>query len=617
VVKFSSGKNVTIQRRISAGCCSAVVLSNKQPFQEEKGKVMRRNRFAERNFAYRVVLLFVFVMVLVSGIHLTTSTASAGKFLKIGMLEEPKSLNIWRASDRWSSKVLGLIYQSLYIRDPKTLELVPWLAESDPVYDAATLSYTVKLRPAKWSDGTEFTSEDVAFTGDFIKEFKVPRFYSKWKFVKKIETPDKHTVRFYLKKPEAIFITRSLATPIAQKKEWMKVTEEARTKEKPLSWLMNHSVKAPVGTGPFFLKEWRRGAYLFLQKNKHFFGSGKEINGYLLGPYINGMILKVYGTSDAAILAIQKGSIDMFWWGVQPGYIDSLKQNSKIDLFTNEKSALYYMGFNVRKAPFNDPNLRRAFATLVDEDFIIKRILQGFGVRMYSIIPPGNTFWYCPDVPRYGDGLDREGRIKKAVQILRDAGYTWQISPVEPSGKIVNGQGIMLPDGKLMEKFTILTPPADYDPHRAMCGMMMQEWLRMVGIPAYSKPMAFGALLQQIKVRRDFDTFILGYGNLSLDPDYLRNFFISTNNKRRGWNMSGYDNPAFDKIANESADTMNREERKKLIWEMQKIIVGDVPYIPLYNPKLIEAVQKGTFTGWVQMLGGVGNMWSFCQLKPK
>jgi peptide/nickel transport system substrate-binding protein len=285
-------------------------------------------------------------------------------------------------------------------------------------------------------------------------------------------------------------------------------------------------------------------------------------------------------------------------------------------LFQNEKSSLYYMGFNVRKPPFNDANLRRAVAILVDEDFIIKRILQGYGAKMHSIVPSGNTFWYCPEVPRYGEGLDREARIKKAFDILKNAGYTWQIAPVEASGKVVNGEGIMLPDGKPMERFTILTPPADYDPHRAMCGMMMQEWLRMLGIPAYSKPMAFGALLQQVKARHEFDAFVLGYGNLSLDPDYLRNFFFSGNDKPNGWNMSGYNNPEFDKIADESARTMDRDKRQALIWEMQKIIMRDVPYLPLYNPSLIEAVHKGRFAGWVQMLGGIGNLWTFCELKP-
>ena len=578
---------------------------------------MRRTRLKQSDLSCRSALFVACAVMLLIGIHFSGPSAFAGNMLKMGLLQEPKTLNIWRASDRWSRKVLGLIYQPLYVRDPETLKLVPWLAEKAPEFDAEALCYTVKLRPAKWSDGTELTSEDVAFTGRFIKEFKVPRYLSKWKFVKKIETPDKHTVKFYLEEPKAIFVTRSLTTPIAQKKEWSKIIEEAKKTEKPLIKLLNHKITEPVGSGPFVLKEWRQGAYLFLEKNKWFFGDGKQINGRLLGPYVDGIIFKVFGTSDAAILAIKKGSIDMFWWGIQPGYIDDLRQNPDIEMFKNEKSALYYMGFNVRKAPFNDPNLRRAIATLVDDDFIIKRILQGYGIKMYSIIPPGNTFWYCPDLPHYGKGLDREGRIKMAYQILREAGYTWRIPPVEGSGKVVNGEGIMLPDGQVMEKFTLLTPPADYDPHRAMCGMMMQEWMRMLGIPAYSKPMAFGALIQQVKVRQDFDTFILGYGNLSLDPDYLRNFFISRNDKKRGWNMSGYSNPHFDKIADDSASAMDRDERRKLIWEMQKIIIGDIPYIPLYNPKLIEAARKGKFTGWVQMLGGVGNIWSFCQLKPQ
>jgi hypothetical protein len=43
----------------------------------------------------------------------------------------------------------------------------------------------------------------------------------------------------------------------------------------------------------------------------------------------------------------------------------------------------------------------------------------------------------------------------------------------------------------------------------------------------------------------------------------------------------------------------------------------DVPYIPLYTPDLIEAVRKDKFSGWVETLEGIGNLWSFCELKPK
>jgi peptide/nickel transport system substrate-binding protein len=67
-----------------------------------------------------------------------------------------------------------------------------------------------------------------------------------------------------------------------------------------------------------------------------------------------------------------------------------------------------------------------------------------------------------------------------------------------------------------------LTPPADYDPHRATSGLMIQEWMRELGMPAYrSDPWHFHRSLQQVKSNHDFDAFILGYGRLRLDPAYV------------------------------------------------------------------------------------------------
>jgi len=213
----------------------------------------------QRKFSCRWVLIFACATMLLTGSLFVVSNAYAANILKMGLLQEPKTLNVWRASDRWSRKVVGLMYQALYVRDPKTLKLIPWLAAAPPEFDEKTLCYTVKIRPAKWSDGTELTSEDVAFTGRFINEFKVPRYRSKWNFVKKIETPDKHTVKFYLKEPKAIFVSRSLTTPIVQKKEWTALAAAARKTKKPLKRLLNEKIKNPVSSGPFVLKEWIPG----------------------------------------------------------------------------------------------------------------------------------------------------------------------------------------------------------------------------------------------------------------------------------------------------------------------------------------------------------------------
>jgi ABC-type transport system substrate-binding protein len=558
---------------------------------------------------------------LVAGLLAAVALAACGEnshpdALRIGLAEEPRTLNIWLASDANSRKVLSLIYQPLYTNDPETLGLVPWLADSMPVYDPQRLSYTVTLRNARWSDGSAFTSRDVAFTGSLIQSFKVPRYASRWTFIKRIETPDSRTVRFFLKQPMATFLTGTLATPIVQAKEWAAVVETAKTTEKPLASLINHRMRHPVGTGPFTLEQWRQGAFLHLKRNPYFFGTGQTIGGRTLGPFVDNLIYTVFGTSDVAILALKKGSIDMFWWPIQPGYMADLSRQRDIRLYTNEKSALYFIGFNLRRPPFDDATLRRAVAYLIDKDFIVSRILQGHGTKMFSVVPAENRFWYATDLPRYGDGMSRESRVKTAYRLLVEAGYTWRVPPVDAAGELQAASEIRLPGGQPMKRFTILTPPADYDPHRATSGLMIQEWLRGLGMPAYARPMAFSSLLQQVKGNHDFDAFVLGYGRLRLDPGYVRNLFHSTNDKPRGWNMSGYHNPVFDDMADRSISEMDPDKRQVLVVEMQKRIADDLPYIPIYKPSVVEAVRNDRFEGWVEMLEGIGNIWSMCQVKP-
>ena len=535
--------------------------------------------------------------------------------LRIGIAEEPRTLNIWLASDANSRKVLSLIYQHLYIRDPETLELTPWLAKEKPVYDPETLSYTVTLRDVKWSDGSPLTADDVVFTVDLIKKFNIPMYISKWRFVEKTVAVDDRTVRFFLDKPRAIFLTRSMVIPIVSEKEWAERAERASQKEKPLKALLNQKIENPLGCGPFVLKQWRDGAFLYLEKNPHFFGSGRTINGYKLGPNVDGIIFKIFRSADVAILALRKNSIDYYWSAIQPGHIDALEQDENTRVFVSRKSAFYFMGFNVRKLPFSRACLRQAVACLIDREFIIKRILQGYADRMSSVVPEGNVTWHNPELPSHGAGLSREERIRRAYELLKSNGYTWETPPVDREGEVVEPSPIVTPDGERMERFTILTPPADYDPHRAACGTIIQEWLKDAGIPASARPMSFGALLDKVKAEHDFDAFILGYGSLSLDPDYLRSFFHSKNNKERGWNMSGYSNPEFDRLADSSAACMKEEERRDLIFRLQDIVIKDVPYIPLYNPHMIEAVNVNRFTGWVEMVGGIGNLWSISCLE--
>lgn len=536
--------------------------------------------------------------------------------LKIGVLEEPKSLNLWLAGDAWSNHVLQLFYQQLYVNRPGDLKKVPWLAAGEPHYDPQTQTYTVDLRPARWSDGSPFTAHDVVFTGQLIQKFKVPRFYSLWSFVKSVEALGDHQVRFTLSRPDASFTARTLATPLVQKKQWEPIVKQCLATQKPLASLLRVALDQPASSGPFVLKTWRRGVFIHLERNPHFFGQGLSLDGRPLGPHIEGIVFKVYGTSDAAILALRKGAIDYYWNNVQPGYLRDIAGDPAIGVYRNQKSALYFMGFNLRRPPFDDPALRRAVATLVDKRFVVTRVLQNAGEVMTALVPAGNAFYHLDQVAPYDQDLTRGQRLQKAYEILVEAGYTWEIKPMDQAGRPQTCSCLRRPDGAEVPPVTILTPPADYDPQRAMSGMMMQEWLAQVGLTATARPMAFGAMLEKVKGHHDFEAFVLGYGNLSLDPAWVSAFFVSKNAGKGGWNMSGYHNPRFDALAEQSARALNPEERRELVLQMQRIIQDDVPFLPLYNPLLVEAARNDRFQGWVPMVGGIGNLWSLCQLRP-
>lgn len=518
------------------------------------------------------------------------------------------TLNPFHARDVWSWKVLGLTLESLYTYDPE-LRLIPWLAQGWPEYDEAEGVVTVRIRKGIcWSDGTPFTADDVVFTAKIIKHFRFPMLYYRFEFVDRVEKVDEHTLRYHLDREflrgrmTPIFYSDTLTTFIVQKAQWEPIFREALTKKDPLSWFCAQEPKPLAGLGPFKLEEWRRGSYVHLLANKYYHGKGLKVAGATVGPHLDGLLLRIYRTTDLAALALRRGEIDYIWWPIYPAIIEDLKRDPGIEISVNPDNGFFYLAFNLRQKPFQDLAFRQAINLLVDREYIVERVLWGRGIPLYTLVPPGNAFWHNPDVPAPGKNLPRADRIARAKQLLSQAGYSWK------DGRL------LLPDGSPVPDLVIFTPPADYDPLRWMATMLVARWLSEIGIRAVARPLSFAELVERVFDRQDFQAYVLGWA-LGIDPDYLRVFFHSRYAEPGGYNCMGYANARFDEMSWESMLTMDEGKRKELIFRMQELLMEDLPYLPLYVLEVVEARSK-RFVGWRDMLGGIGNYWSFVALRP-
>jgi|GEM_PF-133314 len=545
--------------------------------------------------------------------------------LKIGCQDEPKTLNIWKATDVWSMHVDAWFYPAFYYRNPVSLEPLPdicTISLADLLANSPDgLTYTFPLRDdVKWDDGTQVTAYDFEFGYNVIMELEIPDYLPAYEDVEYFRATGDYEIEIKLAKCTPQFeesIIFSFACPIHQFEPMM---EEARGTDVPLQTFLDLPVDNPISCGPFSFGQWEKGAFVKLVTNDTYYGKGRTVvvNGETLteGPYYDGLLLKLYGTTDAALLGIQKGEVDFIWWNLDPGYIAQLLGNPNITIEKADELGFYYLAPNIAKEPFDDLTLRQAMVYLVQKDFIVSRVLQGYGGEAHSVVMPAAGDWYNPNINMYGHGMSKEERVAAATEMLTAAGYT------VPDVGYAEGGVVKLPDGTDMQPFEILTPPADYDPMRAMSGVLIQEWWREIGIPVTAKPTSFGEIVHKTFEAMTFDWYILGWriGGTGY-PDHMRYFFHSDQAVPDGNNPMSFKNPECDAYLETIMTACDRDDIIEASWRAQEIIVEQVGYCALYYRTMNEAHRSDTFDGWFTQLGGIAGSESprscFLYLTPK
>ncbi|MDA8105309.1 MAG: ABC transporter substrate-binding protein, partial [Nitrospiraceae bacterium] len=320
-----------------------------------------------------------------------------GDALIDGSIGEPTILIPMLSGDAASQDVAGLIFNGL-VKYDTDLGIIGDLAESwDISKDGLVITFHLK-KGVRWTDGVEFTADDVIFGFNTIINKKTPTAYSEdFLQVKKAEVLDKYTFRVTYGKPFAPALA-SWGNLVVLPKHLLEGKDLTKSE----------FGRDPVGMGPYKLTNWVPGQELILDSNHDYF-EGR--------PYIDRFVYRVIPDRATMFLELQTGGVDMM--DLTP--IQYTKQTESEYFRNNFQKFRYpqfvytYMGFNLKHPFFQDRRVRQAIAYAIDKSEIIDVVLFGLGSPATGPYVP-NTWPYNPDVKKYPYNPE------KARQLLKEAG---------------------------------------------------------------------------------------------------------------------------------------------------------------------------------------------------
>lgn len=407
------------------------------------------------------------------------------------------------------------------------------LAENWGVDDTGKI-WTFNLRKGvKFHDGKEFTSRDVKFTFDRLRDPNVgAATVGMYSNIVDISAPDDYTVVFTLKNPNPDFLM-DLA-------DYHSVVVDAANTD----FATNFN-----GTGPFMVESYIPEDRITFKRNPNYWMKDEE--GQPL-PYLDGMEFLFLSDPSAQVEALRSGQVDYLFY-LPAESVPTLEGNQDVAVYECPSSSSYVIHMRSDRKPANDVRVRQALKLATDRNAILQGAIGGLGVtgRDTPVSPGFGEFYF--DVPE----LQRD--VDKAKQLLAEAGY--------PNGL----------------KITLNTQEASPVPAIATIWKeQMAEAGVTVDIQLVPSEVYYGA--DNMWLEADFA--ITDWGARGYPQPYLDLAYVST----AQWNESHWSDPELDELAALSAKEMDPAKRVELYHEIQKIFIDRGPVIiPFFNNNLWAA----------------------------
>ena len=505
-----------------------------------------------------------------------------GGTLVASLRTEPRSFNRLVSRDV-ATEIVTLLTQARLVRvNRATQQVEPWLAETWTTSPDGQV-FTLTLRDGlQWSDGTPFTSADVAFTFKAVFDPTTKSVLASGLEVDgqplTTATPDARTVVVTYPRPFGPGI-RLLDNLVILPKHKLEAAVASGTFSD--SWTPTTPPADIVGMGPFVLTRYEPGQRLTFARNPRYWR--RDAAGQPL-PYLDGLVLEIVPNADAELLRLQSGQIDMTQQQLRAEDIATARDLERKGLATVQEAGVAIdpdvFFFNLRPAAWaKDPRgkwlftdaFRQAISHAVDREAYANTVFLGAAVPVHGPITPGNKEWFWPDLPRYSfDQTKARERLTGLGLANRDAD-PW------------------LEDAAGTEaRFTLLAFKS-----LERSAQVLEENLEAVGVAVDVVTLETGALVERM-LAGNFEAIFFNYVSSDTDPAMQRDFWLSSGSAHF-WNLSQA-TPAtpweaqIDDLMTRQAASVDPAERVRLFRDVQRIVSEHLPALYFAAPRVYLAV---------------------------
>ena len=489
--------------------------------------------------------------------------------LDINIASEPETIDPQLNTAADGAIMLNHLFESLIRWDDDgngNAVLKPGMAESWEVSEDG-LTWTFKLRDAKWSDGKPVTAEDFVYAWNRLVDPKTGADYEYMLDMVKgyeekkldISAPDEKTfvVNLNVKCP---YFEEICAFPAV-----MPVRKDIIEAHK--TWTQDPSTL--ISNGPFKLEKWDHNSVLSMVKNEEYYDAD-SVKAEKLAFHLQ-------DDQNAIYASYRSGDLD---------FVNSVPQEEVKKLLDSKELKVkpyvgtYFVCFNTEKEPFNDPKVRKAFSLAIDRNFIVNQVTGQGQQAATGYVPAGVYDAKGAD----GDDFRTTGGDYYSI---KDEDYD---KNVEEAKKLMEEAGFKDGEGFPQIEYLYNTD----ENHKAIAEALQNMWQEKLGVQVSLQNQDWNVFLKE---RKEGNYNIARHGWIADYNDPMS--FIDMWLTGGGNNDAQYSNPEFDKFVKAAKATSDQDERMENMHKAEDILIGEDNVVaPLYfytNSYMIKPNIKGMY----------------------